>query len=379
MNRHFQRTSRRSRTAAFTLVELLVVIAIIGTLVGLLLPAVQAAREAARFTQCANNLKQVAHAVVLHENTRGHFPLTSNSWILATYRSSSKVQSYGYMCALMSYLEEQKRWDDLINQITNFDRNTQDLIDNNVTSISTSPAVILCPSDGRALTRRAGSRENGLSYMYNRGDYLGYDRGLLVSGYRNGPTVLAPANIASTRIRSKDATDGLSKTVILSERAHGRGSVTTDTSIKSGIVYNLAINNTTKPQTCLNQVVDGILSGSTSGDTQKNWSRSGEVNQGFYTILPPNAPSCTAGGAFTTDNMTLMSATSYHQGGVNVALADGAVRFISDFIDAGDPNTTPPGTSLQGGFWSYYGQAKWGVWGALGSRSGGEVFDSGAY
>ena len=379
MNLHFQRTSRSSRTAAFTLVELLAVIAIIGTLVGLLLPAVQAAREAARFTACANNLKQVAHAVTLHENTRGHFPLTNSSWILATYRSSSKVQGFGYMCALMPYLEEQKRWDDLINQITNFDRNTQDLVDNNVTSFTTSPAVILCPSDGLALPRRAGSRENGISYMYNRGDYLGYDRGLLVSGYRNGPTVLDPANIASTRIRSKDATDGLSKTIILSERAHGRGSVTTDTSIKSGIVYNLAINNTTKPQTCLNQVVDGILSGSTSGDTQKNWSRCYEVNQGFYTILPPNSPSCTAGGAFPTDNNTLMSATSYHQGGVNVAFGDGAIKFISDMIDAGDPNTTPPSTSSQGGFWSYYGKATWNVWGALGSRSGGEVFDSSAY
>lgn len=391
MNRHFQRTSRRSRTAAFTLVELLVVIAIIGTLVGLLLPAVQAARETARLATCSNNIKQVAHAVTLHENTRGHFPLTGNSWILGQYRpptSTGGWQFFGYMPALMPYMEEAKRWNELVDAITSNDAGTNYTFAETYLpgfpklSLCTSPSVILCPSDSQALPKTVGSRVHGMSYLYNRGDYLGQDRGPLASGLapgQSGSNLMTQANIAASKIQVKHVTDGLSKTLILSERAHGRGG-STDTSIKGGIAGSVSMNATTKPQVCLNQVVNGILSSATpTGNSQKSWHRKDDSCSAFYTILPPNSPSCTSDGGVLPTDIVMMSATSYHQGGVNVAFADGAVKFITDNIDAGDPNTTPPSTTSVGGIWGVYGQSTWSVWGALGTRRGAEVFDSSGY
>jgi prepilin-type N-terminal cleavage/methylation domain-containing protein/prepilin-type processing-associated H-X9-DG protein len=387
---HFEPSSHRSRSAAFTLVELLVVIAVIGVLVALLLPAVQAAREAARFARCANNLKQVAHAVVLHENTRGHFPLTGSSWILRSYRpASSNMNGFGYMHGLMPYMEEQKRWDDLVGAIVTNDVSTNNTFDETwipgfpIRSLCSSPSVILCPSDSRALPRTVSSRVHGMSYLYNRGDYLGQQRGPLISGIapgQSGSNQMTEANIAASKIRGKHVTDGLSKTLILSERAHGRGTGFTDTGIKTGIAGSVSMNATSRPQICLNQVMNGILgSATTTGDTQKTWHRRDDSASAFYTILPPNSPSCTAdAGPLPTDNV-MMSATSYHQGGVNVAFADGAVKFITDNIDAGDPNTTPPNTTNVGGIWGVYGQSTWGVWGALGTMKAAEIIGGGDF
>jgi prepilin-type N-terminal cleavage/methylation domain-containing protein/prepilin-type processing-associated H-X9-DG protein len=97
-------TSKR----AFTLVELLVVIAIIGILVALLLPAVQAAREAARRTQCLNRLKQISLACLNHENSRGYFPSAAKCDLEpGTTVDSPTYTCWSYLAQVMSYMEEQ--------------------------------------------------------------------------------------------------------------------------------------------------------------------------------------------------------------------------------------------------------------------------------
>ncbi|MEO1497843.1 MAG: DUF1559 domain-containing protein [Planctomycetota bacterium] len=111
------RSARRAAAAGFTLVELLVVIAIIGILVALLLPAVQAAREAARRNSCVNNLKQLGLACLNFESTTGHFPTcggTKAQFDEATSRAGGKPHGYedaGWMYQILPYMEEQTLYD----------------------------------------------------------------------------------------------------------------------------------------------------------------------------------------------------------------------------------------------------------------------------
>ncbi|MCH2115370.1 MAG: DUF1559 domain-containing protein [Pirellulales bacterium] len=103
---HLASTSEKSRRAAFTLVELLVVIAIIGVLVALLLPAVQAAREAARRTRCVNNLKQMGLAALNYESAKNEYPTGgSEPWHDSGNADSIYSKGYGWMVQILPYVE----------------------------------------------------------------------------------------------------------------------------------------------------------------------------------------------------------------------------------------------------------------------------------
>jgi len=102
------------------------------------------------------------------------------------------------------------------------------------------------------------------------------------------------------------------------------------------------------------------------------WASGNQQHTQFYTILPPNSPSCRSG---STESRVLISASSYHSGGVNAGLVDGSVRFISETIDVGNINARlgASGTDLgPEDARTYTGPSTFGVWGALGTINGGE-------
>src|SRR5689334_22741074 len=135
--------SKRHRRPGFTLIELLVVIAIIGVLIALLLPAVQSAREAARRSQCTNNLKQLGLALHNYESSNGSFPPAGESTNYGTTPPSTQFVdgSWSTFARILPYIEGGASYN-----AANFSLEYHDLTGANFTASSTVVATFLCPS-----------------------------------------------------------------------------------------------------------------------------------------------------------------------------------------------------------------------------------------
>ena len=406
---------------AFTLVELLVVIAIIGILIGLLLPAVQAAREAARRMKCTNQLKQLSLAILTYADVNAD-SLPSNAarnktgitrTLDGTTFNSYNYHTYGrisFNVCILPFIEQLSQYDRCMecvqsaaghgNSATTL---TEKILDEKETWCTQVPAFI-CPSDGGATTSdttqntttsSSGDRIASTNYMVCSGDWPEASPyrhrttpGLYITNPRCGITDQPKWNSLST------ITDGTSNTICLLEKVvgHNTTSGTADVriTIAAGRTDVLPAEGTggaqptpvstspasgsgpSNPSLCLqwtqgkkwNNPTTGTIWGGTSG------IRWGDGNAGFTTastILPPNSPSCANRPTNDAPNgRVLSSATSYHPGGVNAARYDGSVTFVSDSVD-----TTTSGRGLT---WPAVnsGQSPYGIWGAMGSVSGGE-------
>lgn len=208
----------------FTLVELLVVIAIIGVLMGLLLPAVQMAREAARRTQCQNNLRQLGLALLNHESSRQHFPagwVTRKSAVLAP---DFEHPGYAWGYAILPNLE-------LGNLYDQFNRNLRVNDASHYPIIRTYLSTFVCPSDVGPHTAIPAAILAGGSPIYHdpppaplpeiaKSNYLGVFGTLEIK-----PTVIESDGMffRNSRLRVAQVTDGTSNTFFVGERSSDLG------------------------------------------------------------------------------------------------------------------------------------------------------------
>lgn len=363
---------RTARFKGFTLVELLVVIAIIGILIGLLLPAVQAAREAARRMQCTNQLKQLGLAVQNFNDVQGFLPNASEQILLKKFSGTNgNWNRFSGLSVMLPYIEQASLYDILVKNVENGASPWTNGVDY---AICNQVNAFLCPSDGNGKTS-AGTR-GCTNYHLCRGDLtLNWDWYEARSPFGAGTHL---------QIDFSSITDGLSNTAFFSEVVIGTKQNTT--MVKGGQVslggaFASAstgwVNFYFRPSTCAaargngGEIASGYsvvtvedqLLGQRWGDAQNPYTL-------FWTILPPNSPTCAVGN----ENSVITTASSNHSGGVNVCMGDGSVRFVSDTIDCGDQNNDLTGVVRDPARpQDYGGKSVYGVWGAMGTMAGGET------
>ncbi len=361
---------KRSRRG-FTLIELLVVIAIIAVLIALLLPAVQAAREAARRSQCVNNLKQLGIALHNYHDTAGRLPWGAGPWGWNDW--SAQVMILPYMEQTSIY----NAFNFVSGSVPDKYNGAGTLWLSNTTAVFAKVNTFICPSDTDRITP---DTFNGLSlvwahmsYRANGGSapnvfYGGLNNSIGCSGPAAGMFEWVGVNEKSQPQRNQpafpgvgfaDVTDGLSNTAAFSERVLGIGLSNVFDPIKpSSMVVQTTTNSTndSTPQEYYNLCI-GSGGPTPNGTIQQEDSSGSRWFHGYpiYTrynhVMPPNSFACQDNDSVGTQ--LAIPPSSRHPGVVNTLMGDGSVRAIKSTIYI---NT----------------------WWAVGTRAGGEVISADA-
>jgi prepilin-type N-terminal cleavage/methylation domain-containing protein/prepilin-type processing-associated H-X9-DG protein len=350
----------------FTLIELLVVIAIIAVLIALLLPAVQAAREAARRSQCVNNLKQLALAVQNYHDTDTALPPHGAN-------VQTNMNDFSMKVRILPFIEQGAIFN-AYNQSFGFNAAQ------NGTSTGTTIRAYLCPSDNNTVLRAAANFSGDFgdtNYYNNLGTLLSLNGGTF-----DGPAYMLGAPYGPTVTLAR-ITDGTSNTAIFSENLMGNSSSGQNSSSGAGFpgagslyVMTTSITTTSPPvpnqgnvganmQFISNTYCPRAAKLSTYSNNGFSWASSGSGEGGGYShVQTPgqrncwgsnqdsNSPNGASGNQYQYGN--LITAKSNHSGGVNMAFLDGSVKFIKTSVS--------PAT-----------------YAALGTVAGGEVIDVSSY
>ncbi len=288
---------------AFTLVELLVVIAIIGVLVALLLPAVQSAREAARRSQCSNNLKQLALGMHNYHDTLGKLPYSASHWGYG-----------GWVKMTLAFIEQKAIADRWNENVTYGSQPNLDLCRIRI-------KAHMCPSDNPTRSNWGGGNQDmaNFNYAVNLGNTTVYR----VSPFNGVTFQEAPfryEEAVTTNIRTfgfATITDGTSNTLLLGHVRQGQRPTSGQSDLRGLIWYGHHAGITTHelPNTTVPDYV------------QNGWCADPVL---FASIKMPCA---TESGQATGATPKNLSSRSTHPGGVEVAMCDGSVQFITNSID----------------------------------------------
>jgi prepilin-type N-terminal cleavage/methylation domain-containing protein len=319
---------RPSRSRAFTLIELLVVIAIIAVLIALLLPAVQQAREAARRSQCKNNLKQIGLALHNYHDSVGMFP-AAMYWrdpgtllTVASYPGGTGSASFfgamghSWLVALLPFIDQAPLYNTY-----NFSVSVNNAL--NANSVNKTLAVFLCPSDPYA---NSSNLFTGMGGAFGRNCYGASGYGFNTGGQDRGTVNVNDLGLmgfnGNTRISG--VTDGTSNTVAVWEIRSGwnpgdpRG-VWASGRIGGGLLVN-----------CLNPDPSFGVTGDCFGINEGGNGHS-NGDDIFGNGQTTDNPQIGMGGWNGGDGQA--GPKSMHVGGVHALMTDGAVRFISQNIN----------------------------------------------
>ena len=292
---------RSAERKAFTLIELLVVIAIIAILIALLLPAVQQAREAARRSQCKNNMKQLGLAMHNYHDVHNQFPIASSCGTGPTSGGGNGGNTSGYVWLryILPYIDQVAMYND-------WDENRAYNNGNNLTLIRTVIPMMLCPSDPYS---EAWSSVPNYNYAVNLGrinNHAGPGNTYNGVTYEYG-TFRHSGSTTGYTCKFRDIVDGTTNTLLMAEVRSGQ--MTDDL---RGLIWYVPHSGFSAHYPPNTQVPDAM----------GGWCNTNVEANALKEKMP-----CASTGS------TIFSARSQHTGGVHVLLADGSTRFASENID----------------------------------------------
>ncbi|QDU62454.1 Type II secretion system protein G precursor [Planctomycetes bacterium Pan216] len=298
------------RRRGFTLVELLVVIAIIGVLVGLLLPAIQQAREAARRSQCNNNLKQMGLAIHNYQETHGCFPP-------ATLGSEFNYFQFTWWIYTLPFTEHANTYDKL-----EFTRRCGWVgsmgAKNQATFNNFAPEYMFCPSSPLPHLRNFSPQDVNLSLPMYVAVVGSINHSTVDNTRTRGPVGAGGVMNSNAATRPANVTDGLSRTIMVAEQSGLASNGTND--IRASYNYGGQMGSE--------------FTRSPSGDgsvPERNWNTTTVAFPIGHNT--PSAPAAGTPGYYSGDNTANTPIQSIHPGGALVLFADGHSQFLSTSLD----------------------------------------------
>ncbi len=389
------------RRGGFTLVELLVVIAIIGVMVGLLLPAVQAAREAARRMSCGNNFKQIGLGLHNYHAAYNKLPMHAGGTPdLGRGADNHNWLDLSFLVGLTPFVEQQALWEQISSP---FGKNRA-----NAAKVPPFPAMgpvpwhtdyqpwltqvpgYRCPSDPTqpnvtnvAFTNYAACTGDAF-FEINHGGID--DQGNLQGDGTWGEEATKKWQRGVFHARHftgfRDILDGTANTIMSGEIVVGTAdneifaTVLTDNAVESAAPSKYRAAAFTDPLRPKFWAPGAAVDTNLPHGRGRRWCDGRPQYSSFGTILPPNAHNVVR----WEGNFGMLSAASRHQGGAHILMADGAVKFITDSIEAGNQEAIAYGRDMggRGANWGAGRASQYGLWGALGTKANKETVDTNA-